>query len=157
MVHYVSSRYLCVALKIAMDIAQGMCYLHGQNPPIIHRDFKSPNSMLSWHAYWQLSLRFIYSKLVLLHVDANNDIVAKIGDFGLSARMYSSSLQAEKARERTVANPYWLAPEILREEEYTINSDGMSIYAQTVGNNVKFSVSVWYCSVGAFSAKAPIH
>lgn len=42
--------------------------------------------------------------------------------------MYSGALQAPKARERTVANPLWLAPEILREEQYSISSDGMFIY-----------------------------
>eukprot|EP00026_Physarum_polycephalum_P002106 Phypoly_transcript_02110.p1 GENE.Phypoly_transcript_02110~~Phypoly_transcript_02110.p1 ORF type:complete len:867 (+),score=164.15 Phypoly_transcript_02110:311-2602(+) len=92
-----------LVLKLAMDIAQGMCYLHCQNPPIIHRDFKSPN--------------------ILLIVNSENDITAKISDFGLSVPMYSGSLQAEKARERTVVNPLWLAPEILREEQYAISSD----------------------------------
>jgi len=28
-------------IKICMDIAQGMNYLHQANPPIIHRDLKS--------------------------------------------------------------------------------------------------------------------
>jgi hypothetical protein len=61
----------------------------------------------------------------LLIVKSENDITAKISDFGLSVPMYSGALQAEKARERTVVNPCWLAPEILREEQYAISSDGM--------------------------------
>lgn len=28
-------------LSIAMDVASGMTYLHGHNPPILHRDLKS--------------------------------------------------------------------------------------------------------------------
>ena len=30
-------------LKIALDIAKGMQYLQNINPPIIHRDLRSPN------------------------------------------------------------------------------------------------------------------
>lgn len=51
-----------------------------------------------------------------------------MADFGLSVPLYSGALQAPKARERTVANPLWLAPEILREEQYSISSDGIVDY-----------------------------
>ena len=34
--------------KIMLDIAVGMCHLHhGVNPPIIHRDLRSPNIFVS--------------------------------------------------------------------------------------------------------------
>lgn len=52
-------------LKIAMDIASGMSFLHSAKPPIIHRDLKSPNVLLS-----------------SLSVKAR--VVAKVADFGLS-------------------------------------------------------------------------
>jgi serine/threonine protein kinase len=29
-------------LKIALDISEGMEFLHGSTPPIIHRDLKTP-------------------------------------------------------------------------------------------------------------------
>jgi serine/threonine-protein kinase CTR1 len=34
-----------------LDTAKGMLYLHARNPPIIHRDLKSPNLLIdtSWH------------------------------------------------------------------------------------------------------------
>ena len=35
-----------LALRIALDIARGMSYLHAANPPIIHRDLKSPNVLI---------------------------------------------------------------------------------------------------------------
>lgn len=33
-------------LKIATDIAEGMSYLHSLQPPIIHRDLKTPNILV---------------------------------------------------------------------------------------------------------------
>ena len=47
-------------LRMALDVAQGMNYLHSSNPVIVHRDLKSPN----------------------LLVDKN--WVVKVCDFGLS-------------------------------------------------------------------------
>lgn len=40
------------SLQIAIDIAQGMTYLHGHNPPILHRDLKSLNILITdaWRA-----------------------------------------------------------------------------------------------------------
>lgn len=33
-------------LKIALDIAQGMAYMHSKNPPYFHRDLKTPNILV---------------------------------------------------------------------------------------------------------------
>jgi serine/threonine protein kinase len=33
-------------LKIAKDVAKGMAFLHSMNPPIMHRDLKTPNIMV---------------------------------------------------------------------------------------------------------------
>ena len=90
-------------LKIALDIALGMNYLHSATPPFIHRDLKSPN-------------------ILLLSTDYRSEQCAKIGDFGLSSRMYVPSYK-EKSISRDVANPTWLAPEIIREEEFDVSSD----------------------------------
>lgn len=90
-------------LKIALDIALGMNYLHSATPPFIHRDLKSPN-------------------ILLLSTDYRAEQCAKVGDFGLSSRMYVPSYK-EKSVTRDVANPTWLAPEIIREEEFDVSSD----------------------------------
>ena len=50
---------------MALDMAQGMRYLHTRDPPIIHRDLKSPNVLLS-------------------AVTSDASVVCKIADFGLS-------------------------------------------------------------------------
>jgi Leucine-rich repeat (LRR) protein/tRNA A-37 threonylcarbamoyl transferase component Bud32 len=51
--------------KIAADMARGLGYLHATKPPIAHRDMKSPNVLLAT-------------------VNADEDIVALLADFGLS-------------------------------------------------------------------------
>ena len=80
--------------QIAYDVAAGMAYLHGQNPPVIHRDLKSLNVLLDNH---------------------NN---AKVADFGLSREMDS-----DKTMTLGVGTPHWLAPEVLKQEPYTEKAD----------------------------------
>jgi serine/threonine protein kinase/GTPase SAR1 family protein len=90
-------------LKIALDVALGMNYLHSASPPFIHRDLKSPN-------------------VLLLSTDFHSPQCAKVGDFGLSSRMYVPAYK-EKSADRDIGNPTWLAPEIIREEEFNVSSD----------------------------------
>jgi leucine-rich repeat kinase 2 len=90
--------------KIAIDVAAGMKFLHGITPPLLHRDLKTPNILLAG-----FSLR-----------DAPN--LAKVADFGLSSRLFVDALK-EQTQKRAVANPTWLAPEIMGEAEYSEKSD----------------------------------
>jgi serine/threonine protein kinase/WD40 repeat protein/GTPase SAR1 family protein len=86
-------------LCIAADVAKGMRFLHSVTPPIIHRDLKSPN--------------------VLLSKARNGTLVAKVADFGLSVRF---GLVTE-IKGTKVENPVWTAPEVLRGEPYNENCD----------------------------------
>lgn len=79
-------------MKVAMEVASAMHYLHSANPPFIHKDLKSPN-------------------ILLLNTDPFAPICAKVSDFGTTTRMYVQYLQ-EDALDRSVANPTWLAPEV---------------------------------------------
>lgn len=90
-------------IKIALDIAQGMQVLHGFNPPLVHRDLKSPN-------------------ILLQSTNENAQVVAKVSDFGTAMHLYIGAFK-EKASDRTVALPTWLAPEVVAEDEYTEKSD----------------------------------
>ncbi|KAJ0255724.1 serine/threonine-protein kinase SIS8 [Hirschfeldia incana] len=75
-------------LRMALDAARGMNYLHSCSPMIVHRDLKSPN----------------------LLVDKN--WVVKVCDFGLS-RMKNSTYLSSKS---TAGTAEWMAPEVLRNE-----------------------------------------
>ncbi|XP_042503693.1 serine/threonine-protein kinase CTR1-like isoform X1 [Macadamia integrifolia] len=76
-------------LRMALDVARGMNYLHNRNPPIVHRDLKSSN----------------------LLVDKN--WIVKVGDFGLSKLKNATFLTAKSGRG---TQPQWMAPELLRNE-----------------------------------------
>ena len=52
-----------LALQIQEDICRGLALAHKMNPPVVHRDVKPQNVMLSMN---------------------NNDIIAKVSDFGLA-------------------------------------------------------------------------
>eukprot|EP01137_Pigoraptor_chileana_P000200 Opistho-2@35962 len=62
-------------LKIAVHVCAGMLYLHTLDPPLLHRDLKSPNILL------------------------DDNLVAKVSDFGLSQyssdRRFKASGQAQ--------------------------------------------------------------
>jgi small GTP-binding protein len=88
-------------IKIALDVASGLEFLHSSCPPIIHRDLKSPNILLVHKRPEERE---------------NAPIVAKVTDFGLSGL-------APTLAGRDVDNPVWLAPEVLKEEEYTEKAD----------------------------------
>ncbi|VVB11993.1 unnamed protein product [Arabis nemorensis] len=75
-------------LRMALDVARGMNYLHRRNPPIVHRDLKSSN----------------------LLVDKNWNV--KVGDFGLSKWKNATFLSTRSGK----GTPQWMAPEVLRSE-----------------------------------------
>ncbi|KAJ1691154.1 hypothetical protein LUZ63_015309 [Rhynchospora breviuscula] len=75
-------------IKMALDVARGMNYLHASHPPVVHRDLKSPN----------------------LLVDKN--WVVKVSDFGLSRLKHHTFLSSKS----TAGTPEWMAPEVLRNE-----------------------------------------
>jgi serine/threonine protein kinase len=69
-----------------------MAYLHGRSPPVLHRDLKSPNVLLA---------------------SVDGRLCAKVADFGVA-----QAIASRGATGRVVQNPTWLAPEIMRGEEY---------------------------------------
>eukprot|EP00250_Pteridium_aquilinum_P013536 c21400_g2_i2 orf=780-4208(-) len=82
-------------MRMALDVARGMNYLHTSTPVIVHRDLKSPN----------------------LLVDKN--WVVKVCDFGLS-RIKNNTFLSSKS---TAGTPEWMAPEVLRNEPSNEKSD----------------------------------
>jgi tRNA A-37 threonylcarbamoyl transferase component Bud32 len=75
-------------IRMALDVARGMNYLHNCTPVVVHRDLKSPN----------------------LLVDKN--WVVKVCDFGLSRIKHDTFLSSRS----TAGTAEWMAPEVLRNE-----------------------------------------
>lgn len=82
-------------MRMALDVAKGVNYLHRLSPPIVHWDLKSPN----------------------LLVDKNWTV--KVCDFGLS-RFKANTFISSKS---VAGTPEWMAPEFLRGEPSNEKSD----------------------------------
>jgi len=115
-------------LKILVDIAAGMEFLHLTSPPTLHRDLKTPNIMLA-------------------SLDPKDPVMAKITDFGLG-------VSASSFAGRAVDNPIWLAVEVIEGKEYTSKSDVYSfgiISWETATHEEPFSAAGygWFVSIEA--------
>ena len=75
----------------ALGIARGCAFLHGKDPPIVHRDLKCANVLVS------------------------NDLTAKITDFGESRHLGSE--EDEDKTMTTVGTPYFMAPEVFSSDD----------------------------------------
>jgi serine/threonine protein kinase len=82
-----------LCFKIAIDICCGMAFLHSQNPPLAHRDLRSPNILLS-------------------SLDPSHKVCAKVADFGLTLSV------TERLRD-PLPTWQWMAPEAQMGENYT--------------------------------------
>ncbi|KAJ6969313.1 hypothetical protein NC653_037087 [Populus alba x Populus x berolinensis] len=82
-------------LSMAYDVAKGMNYLHKRNPPIVHRDLKSPNLLV------------------------DKKYTVKVCDFGLSRLKANTFLSSKSA----AGTPVWMAPEVLCDEPSNEKSD----------------------------------
>jgi len=80
-------------IKLSQDIAKGMLYLHTRHPPIVHRDVKSLNILVT------------------------KDWKAVVADFGLTKIMNRAFLNSY------CGSPAWVAPEVLRGEQYDESAD----------------------------------
>ncbi|GMF30932.1 unnamed protein product [Phytophthora fragariaefolia] len=80
-------------IRIAVGIALAIEYLHSYVPPLIHRDIKSKNVLLT------------------------KKLEPKLIDFGVSRDRQEFSMTA------CVGTPYWTAPEILEGKRYTEQAD----------------------------------
>ena len=87
--------------KILLEIAIGMNYLHTNNPPVLHRDLKSLNILLTDK------------------IEKSTDTTdIKISDFGLS-RLYQKSC----ILTGQLGTCYWMAPEIIVNKRYSTKVD----------------------------------
>ncbi|EGZ10740.1 hypothetical protein PHYSODRAFT_418557, partial [Phytophthora sojae] len=80
-------------VKIALDVAHGLAYLHSMQPNILHRDLKSRNVLL------------------------NSQLNAKLTDFGVSRE------QSEDQMTNAVGTSLWMAPEVMMGGHYDSKAD----------------------------------
>ena len=93
---------LSMKLRILLDTALGMGYLHSCQPAIIHRDLKPSNILL------------------------NANFVGKIADLGLSTFRAKTS---NRQMTMNVGTPVYTAPEVLASDTYTETCDVYSFGA----------------------------
>ncbi|XP_076837045.1 dual specificity testis-specific protein kinase 2 [Brachyhypopomus gauderio] len=98
-----SNQYLSwpTRLKLALEIAMGLAYLHSKG--IFHRDLTSKNCLIK---------------------SDENGYTAVVGDFGLAEKIPSDDADGEKLA--VVGSPFWMAPEVLRDEPYNEKADVFS-------------------------------
>ncbi|XP_006839765.1 PREDICTED: dual specificity testis-specific protein kinase 2 [Chrysochloris asiatica] len=90
-----------VRVKLAYDLAVGLSYLHFKG--IFHRDLTSKNCLIKRD---------------------ENGYSAVVADFGLAEKIPEASTESEKLA--VVGSPFWMAPEVLRDEPYNEKADVFS-------------------------------
>ncbi|POM78086.1 TKL protein kinase [Phytophthora palmivora] len=83
-------------VTIALHLAHALTYLHSLDTPVLHRDLKSKNVLLT------------------------SDLEAKLTDFGISRE------QADKTMTAGVGTSLWMAPEVMLGERYNDKADMFS-------------------------------
>lgn len=87
-------------VKMMKDIAQGMHYLHSLSPPIIHRDLKTLNLLLTETVN-----------------GPTDSIWLKLTDFGVAKNMGDGQMTGQ------MGTCHWMAPEVLSSRPYGLPAD----------------------------------
>lgn len=88
-------------VRMALDVARGIEYLHSFDPKVLHRDLKSPN-------------------ILVKSLDVESPVLLKVADLGLSC------FDVGRASGKMIENPRWVSPETLLNGTYTEKSDVFS-------------------------------
>jgi len=109
-------------IQIVTGAVRGLAYLHGQNPPILHRDLKSANILIT------------------------RNYEAKIADFGLSRSLSTNPSVTSQSMTKKVGTTRWNAPEVLNSLNYSEKADcysfGMVLY-EIFEKKLPFHEEMW--------------
>lgn len=96
-------------LKMCLDIAKGMHFLHTCTPSIIHRDLKSLNLLV------ETPIR-----------SPNDQVHIKVSDFGLAKALREREMMTGQLGTCVSDMQHWMAPEVLQSQSYTLKADVFS-------------------------------
>ena len=108
---------LNLKLNILIQISKALNFLHQNEPPIIHRDLKSLNVLLTSH---------------ILENNKNEHISIKISDFGLSQIIYQNS---KNINLTGVGSVQWMAPETLQSNTLNNIDEKVDVFS--------FGIIIW--------------
>eukprot|EP00050_Salpingoeca_kvevrii_P003977 m.239443 g.239443 ORF g.239443 m.239443 type:complete len:1190 (-) comp10917_c5_seq5:250-3819(-) len=134
-------------LRLALDGARGCAFLHAQNPPLIHRDIKSLNFLVSGDLTVKLSdfgSSKIFSQLQNGLRAPNSSSSASAGRSWLRRAKKSKAEELEQPlleagpdiamlMTRNVGTPLWQAPELLEDGESAVAYDtAVDVYSYSI-------------------------
>ena len=85
--------YTFLKVSILHDVCLGLNYLHGRDPPVVHRDLSSKNVLLTSH------------------------LIAKISDLGLARMIRADSKQTRSRLTTAPGTLHFMPPETLDEDD----------------------------------------
>ncbi|GLD96468.1 hypothetical protein PINS_up005151 [Pythium insidiosum] len=144
-------------LRLALGIAHGIQYLHNSNPPMIHRDLKSPNVLVddSWHAKIADfgTLRFAEIVSGVQHSQSRQE--NRRASARASRRLENNSKKQSGSggdadamvMTGLVGTTRWMAPEVIRGDKiYTNKADIYSlglIFWELIEGRLPFESTRW--------------
>eukprot|EP01135_Chromosphaera_perkinsii_P010534 Nk52_evm44s2152 gene=Nk52_evmTU44s2152 len=118
---------LSYKVHMGIDICKGMNYLHASNPPIFHRDLKSPNLLVDQDFHIKVSdfglTKFKETEFEQQQGLEGTSAAAAATGGGVGASSSPAGKAARQGEAKFVGSIYWTAPEILRNQEYTEKAD----------------------------------